>query len=63
MAIEARTHVHKETTASTTIKYLPSAMPTSKNIGTLLTYTRGARSVEVGLMAMVGLVGTVAFLL
>jgi hypothetical protein len=64
-ATEASPHVHVQTpsTTSSTIVYLPSATPTVKSNSTLLTYTGAAGRVEVGLMAVAGLVGGFAFLL
>jgi hypothetical protein len=41
--------------AYSTVKYAPSATPTAKNSGTLITYTGAAGRVEVGLMAVVGM--------
>jgi hypothetical protein len=53
-----------QTMASTVVpSYLPSATPTAKSNGTLVTYTGAAGRVEVGLTAVAALVGGVAFLL
>jgi hypothetical protein len=69
-ATEASSHIHvMQTTTPTanTLIYAPSASPTAsstaKNNGTLLTYTGAAGRVEVGVMAVVGLVAGVTFLL
>jgi hypothetical protein len=63
-------HVHIQPTtyaAANTLtyapSYAPSASPTAANNGTLVTYTGAAGRVEAGVMAVVGLVAGVAFLL
>jgi hypothetical protein len=73
-ATAASSHVHVQPTtyaAANTLTYAPaptyapSASPvaTSANNGTLVTYTGAAGRVEAGVMAVVGLVAGVAFLL
>jgi hypothetical protein len=65
-ATAASSHIHGQettTTAANTLTYVPSASPTAKSNGTLVTYTGAAGRVEAGVMAVVGLVAGVAFLL